>query len=79
MPNIYKFLTLTKVYYMVVVTLRLSNNVNKRVEELVKSGEFESKADVIRTALIEWLSWREMKTSIKGGHMRVYKKERQVK
>lgn len=50
---------------MVVVTLRLSNNVNKRVEGLVRSGDFDSKSDVIRTALIEWLSWREMKTSFK--------------
>ncbi len=52
---------------MVVVTLRLSNNVNKRVEELVRSGEFDSKSDVIRTAIIEWLRDRE--------HMTVYKKE----
>ncbi len=37
----------------------------------------ESQADISR--YIEWLSWREMKTSIKGEHMTVYKKERQVK
>jgi len=50
---------------MPVIHLRLSNEIDRRLQKLVDEGHFDSKTDAIKTAIIEWLSWREMKTTYK--------------
>jgi Arc/MetJ-type ribon-helix-helix transcriptional regulator len=46
---------------MPLVHLRIPQDIEERIQALVDGGKFKTKSEVIRTALIEWLSWREMK------------------
>ena len=43
----------------VILSVRISKHINKTLEKLVKNKKFPSKADVIRTAIIEFLAKHE--------------------
>lgn len=43
----------------VILSVRISKHINKQLEKLVKSQKFPSKADVMRTAIIEFLTNHE--------------------
>jgi len=44
---------------MGLVHLRMSDNLEKKYRNLVSSGEFRSKSEAMRTALIEWMRDKE--------------------
>jgi Arc/MetJ-type ribon-helix-helix transcriptional regulator len=48
------------------INIRVSGHVYEKVDELVRSGKFSTPADVAKTALIEWLRDRELKTVYEG-------------
>ena len=40
----------------VILSVRISKHINKQLENIVKDNKFPSKADIMRTAIIEFLA-----------------------
>jgi|GEM_PF-4373825 Arc/MetJ-type ribon-helix-helix transcriptional regulator len=47
------------------IKIGVSEETYEKVQKLVDKGKYPTKADVVRTALIEWLKEQELKTTYK--------------
>lgn len=55
---------------MALIHFRISDEIVEKLDDIVKEGKYKTRSELIRTAIIEWLKDRELKT--------IYKKEGKI-